>query len=104
MLGHASAHCALEYHRWGLRSILRTDGRRFQELMRHTIHVPVLQIHGANDPSVTARSAELSHEFVSGPYTLKLMEGIGHFPQEEAPDEFSKSVIDWLGTIPGYER
>lgn len=104
MLGHASAHCALEYHRWALRSVLRTDGRRFQNLMKHTIHAPVLQIHGAEDRSITARSAENSQDYVSGPYNLQLMEGIGHFPHEEAPELFTKSVIDWLATVPGYER
>ena len=29
-----SPHCALEYHRWLLRSRLRADGRAFNRLMR----------------------------------------------------------------------
>jgi len=104
MLGQASAHCALEYHRWALRSVTRTDGRRFQALMRQTIHAPVLQIHGALDPSISARSAEESGEHVSGDYEWNLLAAVGHFPHEEDPENFTKICLGWLSRVPGYER
>lgn len=103
MLGHASVHCALEYHRWALRSLLRSDGRRFRSLMRQTIHAPVLQIHGANDGSITPRSAQYSEEHVSGPYSMTVMPGVGHFPHEEDPAAFIDECLDWIADIPGYE-
>ena len=104
MLGHASAHCALEYHRWALRSILRTDGRNFQKLMRNQITAPVLHIHGLNDGSISGNNLSDSAEHVSGRYDIALMDEVGHFPHEEDPVAFARLVLSWLDTVPGYER
>ncbi len=104
MLGHASIHCALEYHRWALRSVLRSDGRRFNKLMQQAIHCPVLQIHGEDDGSISYRSAEQSEEHVWGEYSMRIMQNVGHFPHEENPEVFTRLVLDWLKTVPGYER
>lgn len=96
MLGHASAHCALEYHRWAVRSIARSDGRRFRKLLRTPIAAPVLHVHGARDRSISPASARGSEEFVTGRYSFELMNGVGHFPQEESPAAFSDLLLGWL--------
>lgn len=90
-----SPHCALEYHRWLVRSRLRADGRAFNAALRRPIAVPVLQISGSFDLAV-ARSAVIgSATAVTGPYRHLEM-ATGHFPHEEAPPEFTSALIDWL--------
>lgn len=92
-----TAHCALEYHRWALRSIPRPDGRRFVETVSQSeITAPVLQIHGAQDRTVLPRTAVGSREFTSGPYAWRLFEDVGHFVHEETPDRFATTVRAWL--------
>jgi len=91
-----TAHCAVEYHRWAVRSFLRTDGRRYAQRMETPIEVPVLQVHGVEDPSVLVRSAVGSQEWVDGAYSLLELPGVGHFPQEEVPVRFSAALLSWL--------
>jgi pimeloyl-ACP methyl ester carboxylesterase len=92
-------HCALEYHRWLVRSLPRRDGRRFALRMRDPVRVPVLQVHGALDPVVLPRTAAGSSEYVAGPYAWALVEGVGHFPHEEAPALVTTTLLDWLATV-----
>lgn len=92
-----TAHCALEYHRWALRSIPRSDGRRFiREVSESPVKVPVLQIHGSQDRTVLPRTAIGSDAFTSGNYAWRLLNAVGHFPHEEAPPRFGQIVLDWL--------
>ncbi|MGV1004845.1 MAG: alpha/beta fold hydrolase [Candidatus Nanopelagicales bacterium] len=93
-----TAHCALEYHRWALRSIPRPDGIRYAARMKTPISVPVLHVLGAEDPTVLAATAEGSADYVRGPYQLLVLPGVGHFPHEEAPEEFHELLLPWLGT------
>lgn len=102
LLGHASAHCALEYHRWALRSIPRKDGRTYQSKMENPISAPVLQIHGELDGAITPRTAERDNKYIQGPYDYYLMPDVGHFPHEENPDEFSNIIFEWIKTVPGW--
>jgi pimeloyl-ACP methyl ester carboxylesterase len=89
-------HCALEYYRWLVRAAFRTDGRRFVGRMRQPVRQRVLQLHGMLDPSVLPATAEGSAEYVAGPYRWRLLDGVGHFPHEEAPDAFTKELAAWL--------
>lgn len=90
------AHSSLEYYRWALRSRVRTDGRRFVDAVRHTVKVPVLQVHGELDGQVPASLARGSSRWVRGDYTWRLVEGVGHFLAEEAPDETTAALVEWL--------
>jgi pimeloyl-ACP methyl ester carboxylesterase len=92
-----SAHCALEYHRWALRSVPRPDGMRFARRMKDPIWSPVLHVHGAQDPSVLVTSAEGSGKYVKGAYDFVPMADVGHFPHDEAPDAFHQLLLGWLG-------
>ena len=91
-----TAHCAVEYHRWAVRSFFRTDGRRYAKRMETPIEVPVLHLHGELDPSVLLRSTEGSGAWVSAPYEFCVVDGVGHFPHEEAPERFDALLQKWL--------
>ena len=95
----ATAHCALEYYRWAVRSIPRPDGRRFAEQMTAPVSQPVLQLLGRNDGSLLRRSFDGSEDFVTGRYERYEMSGVGHFPQEESPMEFNQIVLRWLNSL-----
>ncbi|MCT9932390.1 alpha/beta hydrolase [Planotetraspora sp. A-T 1434] len=92
----AVAHCALEYHRWFARSQFRPDGVRYVRQMRTEIEAPTLQLHGALDTRVLPRTAQGSSRFVAAPYRWRLIEGAGHFPHEERPEQFDSELIGWL--------
>ncbi|HZI98140.1 MAG TPA: alpha/beta hydrolase [Actinomycetales bacterium] len=93
------AHSAMEYYRWAVRSVPRQDGRRFASAVRHTIAVPVLQLHGALDTYVTPAHARSSSRFVRGQYRWELVDGAGHFLAEEAPEATSALLLDWLDSL-----
>ncbi len=92
-------HCALEYHRWFVRSRLRPDGRRYSARMRTPIAVPVLQLHGAQDGG---RLPHRDHSAGAGRRRrcgTRCMTAAGHFPHEETPDLFNAVLLDWLGSL-----
>lgn len=90
------AHSALEYHRWFMRSRLRPDGMRYARRMRTAVQAPTLQLHGALDTCVLPATARGSGRYVDAPYRWRLIDGAGHFPQEEQPDRFGDEVCHWL--------
>ena len=90
------AHSALEYYRWLLRSLVRPDGVRYAQRMRTEVKVPVLHLQGDLDQAVMPHVARGSGRYVTAPYRWRLMEGIGHFPHEEAPTRFNAELLDWL--------
>lgn len=99
MLTPATAHCAVEFHRWALRSILRRDGRRFAAAIREPITVPVLQLHGTRDPVILPTTVDGSEAYVTAPYRRTDLD-CGHFPQEERPDDVTGALLEWLDRLP----
>lgn len=95
----ATAHCALEYHRWAIRSIARPDGIRYIHRMEHPITTSVLQIHGASDETVLPSSVDGSEEFVAGDYQRVDLPGVGHFPHDEDPAGFAATLLPWLTRV-----
>lgn len=93
------AHSAMEYYRWAVRSLPRADGRRFAAAVRHTITVPVLQVHGALDGCVVPELARGSSRWVRGRYRWELVEDVGHFVAEESPDRTNALLLDWLASL-----
>jgi pimeloyl-ACP methyl ester carboxylesterase len=90
------AHCALEYHRWFLRSALRPDGLRYARRMRVPVQAPTLHLHGTLDRCVPPRVARPAARYVEAPYRWRLIEGAGHFPHEERPQAFDTELLGWL--------
>ena len=59
------------------------------------ITVPSLLIWGTRDSAVDLRSAEQLRRALPAS-ELKLIEGAGHLPFEETPDEFNRLVLDFV--------
>lgn len=92
---HPTAHCSLEFFRWAVRSLPRPDGRAYAASMRQPIIRPVLQLHGDFDGCVLPATAQGSSRHVSADYEWRLLTGVGHFPQHEAPERVSDELIRW---------
>jgi pimeloyl-ACP methyl ester carboxylesterase len=67
---------------------------RYRALVR-AVTAPALLIHGDRDglvPVASAREAAATH----ANWDLVVLEGVGHIPQMEAPDQFMAAVDEWL--------
>lgn len=91
----AAPHCALEYYRWAVRSVPRADGRRYRHAMRRPVVAPTLQLHGSADTCVLPSTASGSGRYVSGDYRLRVYDGLGHFPHQEAPALVTEDILSW---------
>jgi pimeloyl-ACP methyl ester carboxylesterase len=90
-----AAYGAMEYYRWAGRSQLRPDGLRFARRMAAPITAPTLQLQGALDPYVLPSTARGSDRYVAGAYEWRELDGVGHFPHEESPDEVTAAIAAW---------
>ena len=93
------AHTSMEYYRWAVRSLGRRDGRRFAASIRPPLDVPVLQLQGGLDPWVLPETAALSVRHVGGPLRYELLPAAGHFLPEEAPEQVTAVLLDWLAGL-----
>lgn len=96
-----ASHCALEYHRWLVRSRLRSDGRRFDALLEPPVTVPVCTVSGTLDPAVHAGWSTRSSAMVDAAFQSHELPGVGHFPHEEDPDAFNGVLLEWLRATGG---
>ncbi len=94
-----SSHCALEYHRWLVRSRLRADGRAFDRALRAPVGQPVLSVRGADDVALPVGAFEATRRHVLGPLTERVLPGAGHFAPEETPVAFTDLLLDWLADL-----
>jgi pimeloyl-ACP methyl ester carboxylesterase len=92
---HPVSFCAAEHYRWMVRSLLRSDGRRFAAALRAPIAAPVLHLHGDFDTCVLPRTAQGSGQYVTGEYEWRIIDGVGHFAHNEFPDFISGELIRW---------
>jgi pimeloyl-ACP methyl ester carboxylesterase len=60
------------------------------------VSVPTLYIWGTADASVGRRAAELTEQFVSGPYRFVEIEGGGHFIVDQFPDYIAQLLIEHI--------
>lgn len=96
MLIPGAAHCALEYYRWLGRSRVRLDGYRFTQAVNRPIRVPVLQLHGGDDPCLLERTARRSGSWTGHSYRYQVLPRVGHFVQQEAPECTTELLIGFL--------
>lgn len=89
----AAAHCALEYYRWAVRSRLRPSGVRYLKLLAAGVRAPVLHLHGAVDGCILPQSVHGSDAYAPHGYALHVLEGVGHFPHEEAPETVTELLL-----------
>ena len=55
--------------------------------------MPTLQVHGAVDTCLLPETAHGSGAWVHAPYELQVLDGVGHFPHEEAADHVSAALV-----------
>jgi pimeloyl-ACP methyl ester carboxylesterase len=65
-----------------------------------TIDVPALFIAGTADPVLAFTRRDRSPELVSGPYREVLIDGAGHWLQQERPDEVNAALLEFLAAVP----
>jgi pimeloyl-ACP methyl ester carboxylesterase len=63
--------------------------------MAAPVTAPTLQLHGELDSCVLVESARGSGRYVAGAYEWRELSRIGHFPQEEVPDEVTRAITTW---------
>jgi pimeloyl-ACP methyl ester carboxylesterase len=63
------------------------------------ISVPCLFIGGTADPVLAFTRADRAAEIVSGPYRQVMIEGAGHWLQQERPDEINTVLLEFLNGL-----
>jgi pimeloyl-ACP methyl ester carboxylesterase len=66
------------------------------ELADAKISVPCLFIGGTADPVLAFTRADRAAQAISGPYHQVMLEGAGHWLQQERPDEVNAALLDFL--------
>ena len=94
----AVANCALEYYRWAFRSRIRPSGMRFSKLLESGVQAPVLHLHGALDGCLRPETVHGSGAYAHGGYALHVLDGVGHFPHEEAPELVTELLLEHART------
>lgn len=61
-----------------------------------TITVPALFVAGAEDPVLGFMRRERAAEVVTGPYREVIIEGAGHWLQQERPEEVNQALLNFL--------
>ncbi|OBK12751.1 alpha/beta fold hydrolase [Mycobacterium asiaticum] len=61
-----------------------------------TITVPCLFIGGTADPVLSFTRRDRASEVVSGPYRELMIDGAGHWLQQERPDEVNSALLEFL--------
>ena len=64
-----------------------------------TIAVPSLFIAGTADPVLGFTKRDRYPEVISGPYREVLLDGAGHWVQQERPEEVNKALLDFLSGL-----
>ena len=93
----SSAWVILKLGRWAVRSLLRPSGATYRRQMAGGVTMPVLQLHGALDTCTLPTTAHGSGAYAHGGYELLVLDGVGHFVQQEAADLVSGLLVAHAG-------
>ena len=84
-------------HRWGHAA---PDPRYAEaEAALHpapVLDVPTLVLHGGADAANHPDTSAGKERFFKGRYERRVLDGLGHFPQREAPGRVSEALLDFL--------
>jgi pimeloyl-ACP methyl ester carboxylesterase len=69
------------------------------ELAGAKISVPCLFIGGTADPVLSFTRADRASKVISGPYRQVMLDGAGHWLQQERPDEVNAALLDFLSGL-----
>jgi len=71
------------------------DLRLLEQALPRIAHIPVLFVWGKEDKAVSIESApKLREQFLNS--QMATFEGVGHLPYEEAPEEFTRALLEFL--------
>lgn len=96
-----AAHSTMEHFRWLVRSTPRSDGRRYLRAVQAPVTVPVLSVRGAQDRLLPGRTFARDADYVDGELEQVVVPGAGHFLPEEAPEDVTSLLLDFLGRVTG---
>lgn len=65
------------------------------------VTVPTLYVWGTDDATVGRRAAELTKDFVTGPYRFVEIEGAGHFSADQVPERVTALLLAHIGANGG---
>ncbi|MHB1063686.1 MAG: alpha/beta fold hydrolase [Georgenia sp.] len=94
-----AAHSTMEHFRWLVRSTPRTDGRRYLRAVQAPVTVPVLSIRGAQDRLFPGRTFARDADYVVDGLEQVVVPGAGHFLPEEAPQDVTALLLDFLDRV-----
>ncbi len=82
-----------------LRSVIDPGGQTVSAMDRLYLAatMPTLIIWGDRDDIIPVSHAYAAHEAIPGS-RLEIIEGVGHFPQIEAPEQFVSALVDFVDT------
>jgi pimeloyl-ACP methyl ester carboxylesterase len=70
-----------------------------------TIDVPAMFIGGTADPVLSFMGPDRAAEVITGPYRQVLIDGAGHWLQQEQPEQVNELLLDFLSSLEsGAER
>jgi pimeloyl-ACP methyl ester carboxylesterase len=64
------------------------------------VRVPTLYLWGDADTTVGRTAAEATADFVAGPYRFEVLDGVGHFVTDQAPDTVNRYLLEHLAAHP----
>lgn len=95
----SAADTAVEQLRWSYTATQRPSGRRYFELTKSPISIPVWTVRGQQDPLLPDKAWYQDKVFTTGPYRQISIPNAGHFIPEEAPEEATQVILDFLASL-----
>ena len=98
-------HYVAEFSRTGFTGALNwyRNYERNWDITAHpaaeTISVPSLFVGGTDDPVLTFTKTDRAREVVIGPYRQVMLEGAGHWIQQERPEEINAELLSFLSQV-----
>jgi pimeloyl-ACP methyl ester carboxylesterase len=62
-----------------------------------TVSVPTMYVYATDDVALGRRAADLTADYVTGPYRYEILEGVSHWIPEEVPEIVAQLVLDFVG-------
>lgn len=63
------------------------------------VTIPTMYVYGTNDFALGRTPADLTGDYVQGPYRYEVLEGVSHWIPEEVPNRTAELVLDFIGSL-----
>jgi pimeloyl-ACP methyl ester carboxylesterase len=82
-----------------MRGVIEPGGQTVSALDRIHLasHLPTLIVWGEDDAIIPVSHAYAAHRAIPGS-RLAILEGVGHFPHSQAPEQFLEVLLEFLGS------